>query len=313
MSGVRERLGSLEPAATSVLGLPLAVRLARAWRRGGAAVLTYHRVREPGPWDHPFQVVSPARFREHAELLSREARIVALDELHTAAGDGRPRVAITFDDGYRELLDGALPVLAELGAPSTVFCCSAVALEGAALWWDEIEAATRPDVARYIELRDRCARAAEPVAESRGLPTAPPPDGLYMDADDMRAAERLGARIGSHARTHARLSALDDERLRDELAGSAEALSAALGREVDTIAYPYGDPASVGPRVVEAARAAGYRTGLVVRAALARPGGDPLAIPRVTVYERDRPRELAAKGLGAFPGVYDFLWRRVAA
>jgi hypothetical protein len=51
----------------------------------------------------------------------------------------------------------------------------------------------------------------------------------------------------------------------------------------------------------------------VVRAALARQGDDPLAIPRVTVYERDGSRELAAKALGAQPGVYDFVWRRVAA
>lgn len=328
---LRSRLAAFESLATDVLGTRLAVALARRWRRGGAAVLVYHRVRSPTLWDHPHQVLSPERFGAHVALLAAHAEIVPVAAAEP--GGSRPRVAITFDDGYRELLANALPALADHGAASTVFCCSDVALGGAALWWDELEAAVRQaprgtyDVpggaiaitdagsrlAAFVALRERCAVAAEPLADARAmlarLPAAKVDAELYLRGDELEQAERLGASIGSHAASHARLAVLAPDHLAAELGGSRSALEAAVGHAVDTVAYPYGDPSSVGERVIAAARAAGYRTGLVVHTSLVRPEADRLALPRVTAYVSDRPRRLAAKALGGAPGVYDWVRR----
>src|SRR5919204_1705413 len=143
-TAVSSAMRSLEPLATSILGSRLAVALARGWRRRGYAVLCYHRVREPSVYDDPTLVISPQRFRAHVELLSRLGQVVGLDGLPPAGSAvGERRVVITFDDGYRELLENALPVLAEHGCPSILYCCSDVVAGERALWWDRLEASVR--------------------------------------------------------------------------------------------------------------------------------------------------------------------------
>src|SRR5207302_1990610 len=94
--GVTGRLvphGDEEALASAILGSGPALTLARGWRRRGYAVLCYHRLREPTAFDDPTFVISPERFREHVEVLSRLGQVVGLDDL-AAAGtpSDRPRV-----------------------------------------------------------------------------------------------------------------------------------------------------------------------------------------------------------------------------
>jgi len=333
---LRDALLGLEPAAAALLGTSVARVLARAWRRRGCVVLCYHAVREPGPYDDPSVVVSPGRFADQVRFLVERCEVVGLDRV-LEPDSRRPRVAITFDDGYRDLLDHALPVLARHGAPSAVFCVSDVVEGRRALWTDALAAAidrapagayelpglgpvevgdAPSRVAAFQRARAVCGAAEEPVAASEGvlssLPAAAPPADLYLHSDDLPEAEALGAEIGSHARTHARLSALDRDALAGELRHSHDVLGRS-GRAVRAVAYPYGDAGSVTTAVVDAAREAGYQLGFTGRAGLASPAADPLAVPRVAIRCRDGSRAFRGKAAGAQPAVYARAARAVAS
>jgi peptidoglycan/xylan/chitin deacetylase (PgdA/CDA1 family) len=164
-------------------------------------------------------------------------------------------LAVTFDDGYRSVLEGALPVLQSLGVPATLFVPTAwVGVPGPMTW---------PGIDRWVggpwdhELR--------PLAW-----------------EELRALADAGWEIGSHSRSHPRLTGLDDAQLTAELTESRSECERALGRPCTSIAYPYGD---VDARVVAAAARAGYRAGagLPMRPHTPR----PLDWPRLGVSRED--------------------------
>lgn len=109
--------------------------------QAGAVVLVYHRVAELGsdPWG---LAVAPARFAEQMEILRREFRPVALCRLVELLDSGSVpsrTVAVTFDDGYADNLERALPALQRMGVPATVFFASGYVGGSREFWWDELE------------------------------------------------------------------------------------------------------------------------------------------------------------------------------
>jgi peptidoglycan/xylan/chitin deacetylase (PgdA/CDA1 family) len=113
----------------------------RPWRAHGL-VLGYHRVAAPS--SDPLRLcVSPERFEQQLEMLSRVADFVPLSELASRLRRGRrarPVVALTFDDGYADNLHEALPLLEKYGAPATVFISTAWIGRGEPFWWDRLSA-----------------------------------------------------------------------------------------------------------------------------------------------------------------------------
>ncbi|SDT86164.1 Polysaccharide deacetylase [Verrucomicrobium sp. GAS474] len=91
--------------------------------------------------------------------------------------------------------------------------------------------------------------------------------------------------IGAHTMTHPRLAALPPAAQREEIEGSKRDLEALLGRSVGMIAYPYGDPASVGEAAPRAAREAGVTCGFTASGGYVRRGTDPFSVPRFFAYE----------------------------
>ena len=127
-------------------GHVLGQRLRRRWRRLADAVapppliLMYHRIAQDDldPWH---LCVSPNNFAAQMELLRRERRPMRLDDLTSELEQGRcPRgaVVVTFDDGYRDNLLAALPVLEAFDVPATVFCTAGVVGGEQAFWWDQL-------------------------------------------------------------------------------------------------------------------------------------------------------------------------------
>ena len=177
----------------------------------------------------------------------------------------RPRgrtVVATFDDAYRSVLTLAAPVLERLGVPGTVFVPTDWAGRGEPMRW--------PGIDEWV--------GGEHEHEL-----------LPMSWDELGELAARGWEVGSHTRSHPRLTELGDERLRDELLASREECAARLG-SCATIAYPYGDQDA---RVREAARAAGYRAAAALGRSLRE--GDPFAWPRVGVYHADDDRRFAVK------------------
>ena len=118
-----------------------ALRILRGYLRGGVLVLLYHRVAElrRDPWS---LCISPAQFEQQLCVLPERAHPIRLSELGANLGRRpfrRPRVAVTFDDGYADNLYQAAPLLHHFGIPATVFVVSGAVRGGREFWWDELE------------------------------------------------------------------------------------------------------------------------------------------------------------------------------
>ncbi len=302
-----------------------ATRLHRALApltRGCGVIIAMHHVR---PWiDRAF---APNRLLEiepaflDAALLRLTALgfdFVTMDEAlrRTSEPGGRPFAALTFDDGYRDTLEHALPILARHGAPFTLYVTPGFADRTARLWWVELEEAVRvlDRVSVAIDGRD-LDLPAETIAEKRaafdalywrlrggteaqllaviaglleraGLDSAALTDRLCLDwAGIERIACHPLCTIGAHTLTHPMLARHGDEFVRHELAESRRRIEARLGRTTHHLAYPVGDITSAGPREAALARALGFASAVTTRPGMIFPAHSrhPTALPRLSL------------------------------
>ncbi|WP_129841426.1 polysaccharide deacetylase family protein [Streptomyces sp. RFCAC02] len=183
-------------------------------------VLMYHSVDYAD--EDPYRItITPDRLREQLAWLRRRGlRGVSVGELlrARAAGRGERLVGLTFDDGYKDFVDYAVPLLRGHNCTATVFVLPGY-LGGSNVW------------------------------------DADGPRKRLLTDDGVRAAADAGMEIGSHGMTHAALTALPDEDLDAELTRSRAALHEITGADVPGFCYPYG---AVDRRVARAVRAAGY-------------------------------------------------------
>ena len=190
------------------------------------AVLMYHSV-HPDPDDPYLVTVSPARFEQQMKWLRwRGLRGVSVSKLLAARADGRGDglVALTFDDGYADFIDYALPVLGRHGFGATLF-----ALAG---------------------------RLGEENSWDEKGPRKP-----LMTARQVRQAADAGIEIGSHGLQHVSLPGVTHDTLTAETENSRAVLQAASGQPVTGFCYPYGH---LDGRTVDAVRAAGYSYGCAI-------------------------------------------------
>ena len=215
-------------------------------------ILCYHAVSDH--WPSPLAVTTQALERQLGLLVRRGYRGVTFEQSVSTRHDGRT-VAVTFDDAYRSTLTRAAPILGQFGLPGTVFAPTDFVDRPEPMSWPGID----------------------------GWDGTPYADELAcLTWDQLAALRDAGWEVGSHTRSHPRLTELDDARLDGELLESRSTLVARLGRCV-SLALPYGDGDE---RVLRAARDAGY--GAI--AGLPAPGRDALpALPRVGIYRADGP------------------------
>jgi peptidoglycan/xylan/chitin deacetylase (PgdA/CDA1 family) len=226
---------------------------------GDVLVLCYHAVSERWPADLS---VTPERLEEQLELLVRRGYRGATFHQAVTAPTARRTLAVTFDDAYRSVSELAFPILARRGLPGSVFVATDFAGKSPMAW---------PGIDRWL-----------------GGPHEPELAG--MSWSELGELAEAGWEVGSHTRSHPRLTELDDGALAAELRESREACEDRLGRPCRSLAYPYGD---VDDRVVEAARAAGYESAGTLPKRFIRPR--PLEWPRVGVYHGDDARRFRLK------------------
>lgn len=289
----------------------------RAWTRRGRGfhVFCYHRI---GTHRGPFFPGMPLdAFRTHCRYLRRHYRVLPLGELLARARRGEPlgdAAAVTFDDGYRDNLLLALPVLEEFGLPVTVFLTTEPLDTGRPLWHDRVAyllertrrerltlplggetlvldlasvqsrlALVEPLIARLkalpeAEKQAACARLEEAadLGDYRGLA------GDMLTWEDVRAMAARGVEFGAHTVTHPILSRLPLPAARREILESARRISAEVGRPCALFAYPNGLPGDFTPALEELLAREGF-LGAVSRGFAANPsGGNPYDVRRWT-------------------------------
>jgi peptidoglycan/xylan/chitin deacetylase (PgdA/CDA1 family) len=215
---------------------PLRFRARRAARRAALSVLA----RRPGP-DRPgvrivhyHYVFDDEReaFTRQLEYLATAYEPVSLSEAVARLGEGRVggrEVVVTFDDGFRNQLVNAAPLLAEHGFRACFFLITGLV------------SAPPGEAERICRERLHLPRPVEP-----------------MSWDDAAALLRLEHEVGSHTRGHPDLTTLDSAALDEELGASRAELERRLGAPVAHLSAPYGEAHRFSPAVSEAARRAGY-------------------------------------------------------
>ena len=300
-----------------------AYALLRPILSGIGAIFMLHHVR-PGR-DDTFQPnhhleVTPEFLQEMlTHLRSNDIDIVSMDEAHRRLVErdfSRRFASFTFDDGYRDNRDFALPVMRAFDAPLTIYVTSDFAEGTGRLWWIALEMAIAGTTAIEVTVDGTACRfdAATPAAKQttfdrlhdwlrtlnehelrrevsalcarHGVDEAAICRDLCMSWDELKpfSADPLVA-IGAHTVTHCNLAAQSDETVSEELIKSRARIEAMLGRPVAHLAYPYGDKAAAGAREFALARAAGYRTAVTTRPGMvfAENAGHLTALPRVSL------------------------------
>jgi peptidoglycan/xylan/chitin deacetylase (PgdA/CDA1 family) len=302
-------------------------------------VVGYHRVVEDfersASRTIPAMLVGRPMLERHLDWIGRRFRPASLDEVGSRLENGTPRgkplVAVTFDDGYRDVYHHALPLLQKKGFPVAVFITTGLAgtsrlplhdrlflllKEGYRSWGAPREEILellrglgidppaapwrRPDAPDPL-VHMRALLEALPVADverialalEERLTIAPDvrEEHLPLTWGMVEEMRRAGVTIGSHTRSHPLLTREDRHSVAEEVGGSRRDLESRLGIPVRHLAYPDG---SFDPDTVRAVAESGYR--YAYTACRHRDPDHPLlTIPRTLLWERS-----ALDGLGRF-------------
>jgi peptidoglycan/xylan/chitin deacetylase (PgdA/CDA1 family) len=298
---------------------------------GVGAVFMLHHVRPPRKGE--FQPnrhleVAPEFLRATlSHLRSRRIDVITMDELHErlrTRNFSRRFACFTFDDGYRDNRDFALPVMREFDAPFTIYVASDFAEGTGRLWWIAVETAIAKAPAIDVTIGgvpnhlDTATPAAKQAAFERlhdWLRSLAEHDlrrevtelcarcevdetaicgELCMSWDELKLlAEDPLITIGAHSISHCNLARQSEAAASHELTESRARIEDALQRAVVHLAYPYGNRGAAGQREFALARAAGYKTAVTTRPGMIFPesAGHLTALPRVSLngnYQDER-------------------------
>ena len=224
----------------------------------GVRILAYHRVCE----EIDELAVSPAQFREQMLVLQDSGipivRLAAIGSL-AEVSPGERRVCVTFDDGYHDNLEHAVPVLDDLEIPATIYLPTRIIDGETTFHW----------------YRD-------------------PPRALsWQDVHELQDTGLVD--FQSHTMTHPLLPSLDEASARREIVDARIELEQRLGRAVTSFCYPAG---RFGPREAALVTEAGYRFGVTTAPGVNGAGESPSALRRTMIHRDDSRRYFAAKLAG---------------
>ena len=303
-------------------------------RRPCLVVLCYHRIGSTAgnPYYDPIYSATPGDFAAHVRHLRDHFRMIGPDGLEELTEGGfrpaEPSALITFDDAYRDNVDLALPILRELGVPAAFFVATGFLDRPRLAWWDHVAFAIKTTkVARLvldapepltIDLK-ACSRAeaieavvgpflrSDPSHEAELLAHLDDRAEVAVDAetlgravfanwDQVRALADAGMIVGSHTRDHLNLARQTEADQTAALVDSRRTLERELGREVTTLAYPYGSAGDFTAATQRIAREAGYRVAFSTTATINRPGAtDALDVHRIFVGSSHTPALFRAR------------------
>jgi peptidoglycan/xylan/chitin deacetylase (PgdA/CDA1 family) len=295
--------------------------------QGCGAVFMMHHVRPQASFEfRPNQhlEITPEFLRKSVEQIRQNGyEIISLDEAVDLlkSGYGRKRyAALTFDDGYRDNLEVAYPILKELNVPFTIYISSGLVDRETELWWVALERIIRQTSELFwmfgaVERRISCKTVEEKeacyeqvaqwltqevgeheqrefirrLAEQHDFDLKALADELMMSWDELRqlSADPL-VTLGAHTHSHYALARLSDEDALSDIEKCIDRMQTELGRKPKHFAYPYGNRIAVSERDGKLLQESGFNSAVttfpgVLKSVNAR---DPMMLPRVSLNGR---------------------------
>lgn len=288
------------------------------------SVLIFHRVvHEPDPlFPHELHA---RRFDALMAEVASGFQVFTVGEAHVLWARGAlpyRALAITFDDGYADNADVALPILQRHGLRATFFIASGF-LDGGRMWNDAVIETLRSTRRDHVELSElglgrlplstlaerraaidavlpvikyrpiaARARALELLAESCGHPTLP--SDMMMSSGQVKGLHAAGMEIGGHTVRHPILTETGDEEAFAEIRDGRICLQQLTGAAVDVFAYPNGRPRrDYDARHVDMVRRAGFRCAVSTAPGVVKADADALQWQRFTPWAVSDLRWLA--------------------
>lgn len=291
--------------------------------RARLTIFTFHRVlARKDPWlpEEP----DAALFAEQMDWTAEFCNVLPLpDAITMLARNALPSCAacVTFDDGYANNLEIALPILQARGLPATVFV-AVDAVERGIMWNDLViealrRAGSQADLSdlglggvqltddeeraravtqtlgklKYLPMRDRWDRAN---ALWKRFAAADVPPRLMMTPEQVRILGDAGVDVGGHTVNHPILATLTDAEAKEEISGCRAWVASATGRPPRSFAYPNGRPGlDYKPRHAAMVREAGFSVAVTTAWGCATHRMDPFELPRIAPWDRSRGRFFA--------------------
>lgn len=296
------RLGVVQAVATAIyrsgLVRPLAALAGRLRPDASIPILTFHRVNDEG--DPFFPSLATGIFAARMQHIARHYAVLPVEELVERLRHGRaPRnaLALTFDDGYRDSLTHAAPILARYGLPATIFLTSGYVGTSELPWYDllalGLKTTRREAIAltssESLLLHSKEQRLAALQATLRHLKDVPDderrrvvdrmvqdlapvrPDHqkrVMLSWDEVDALRGLGFSIGAHTVNHPILSRVEGEAAWREIRGSKDTIERALGVPIRGFAYPNGGVGDYSAETVRLVERAGFTCAVTTRRGL---------------------------------------------
>lgn len=250
------------------------------------------------------------------ETLARHFSPVSLDEVTQFAKSGKelpPRaVAVTFDDGFADNYEVALPILSRYGIPATFYIMVDAVTNGMLPWYCRIRFAfnttTKPEwrdargnqifrLASQQERNTAMVTAWENASRMTGIvqqefvvgvekslevEPAKAPHGFMLTWDQVRALKQAGHIVGAHTLSHPNVAQVSQSEAHAEIVGSKETVDREMGEPTEHFSYPH--PA-LNPQwsmqTLEITRKAGFKSAVLTTRGRVRAGDEPLALKRI--------------------------------
>jgi len=276
--------------------------IAKIKRPKSIVILAYHRICALTELFYDRNVsATPQEFRWQMEYVNENYNVISMSRLvdyyEKKADIPVNSIVITFDDGFKDTIENAFPILKEMKLPAAVFPAVDFVSDSYIPWEDEIAylvnnanlddlVVEMGELAKTVRQNDKITRDYLTFQICKNLRRAPKQERsemlkrLYrcsrfteshvreklltakkvmMNIEDLRIWGSSGMEVGSHTCSHPSLSMLNNREAENELLSSKMKLEEMTGRKIEAFAYPYGMAGYYGKNAIRSVRAAGYK------------------------------------------------------